>query len=98
MPNFEIDLPSAQAKRFDLALQRFVVAELICRPDIDVRTTSYPYGDGIERRAVFISSPEHMEAFRSHWRVFRRALAPSRDVGRAEPRPTSITARAQRAG
>ena len=85
MPTFEIDLPTAQAKRFDLEFERFVIAKLICRSDVDVRTTRYSKGDGIERRAVFMSSREHFEDFRGRWRASRTPT--SNEVGRAEARP-----------
>lgn len=60
MNHFEIDLPTAKAERFDRVLDGFLAGELLFRPDIDVRVTRYSKEPGVERRAVFMSSPEHM--------------------------------------
>lgn len=67
MPQFEIDLSTAQAERFDRAVDRFVVSELICRPDVDMSVAAYPTAPGIERRAIYISSNDHLQAFRQRW-------------------------------
>ena len=72
MPQFEIDLPTAMAKRFDRAVHRFVVAELICRPDVDLSIAAYPTAPGIQRRAVYMSSTDHLQAFRQRWTAISR--------------------------
>ena len=61
MTHFELNLPAANAVLFDKTLDEFIKTELISRPDIDVRVTRYSVEPDVERRAVFLSSAEHME-------------------------------------
>ena len=72
MPQFEIDLPTAQAKRFDRAVDRFVIGELIGRPDVDLSIAAYPKAPGVERRSVYMSSPDHLQAFKRRWAAIDR--------------------------
>lgn len=67
MPQFETDLSTENAKRFDQLVDRFVTKELICRPDVDLSVAAYSKAPGIERRAVYISSRDHMRAFERRW-------------------------------
>ena len=67
MPLFEIDLPSDGAARFDKLVDRFIVSELICRPDIDVRVSSYSITEGVQHRSVYMSSPRHLAQLRKRW-------------------------------
>ena len=62
MTHFELDLPADKAARFDRALDQFVETELLFRPDIDVSINRYSIQSGVERRSVFLSSTQHMEA------------------------------------
>lgn len=67
MAHFEIDLPSALAKRFDNLLNNFLISELGCRRDVDVQTAAYVKEAGIERRSVFVSDEAAMQEFRRRW-------------------------------
>lgn len=67
MPQFEIDLPEEQASGFDRMVENYVVSELICRPDIDIVVSKYSVAPGVQHRAIYMSSSEHLGGLRRRW-------------------------------
>ena len=63
MPHCGIDLPTTKAKRSDKVFANFGGAKLSHRPEVNVRVTSYTRKPSVERRLVYISCCDRLQAF-----------------------------------